>query len=66
MFKAAALMIINKIDLLPYVDFDVERCIEYAKMVNPQIEVLQLSATSGEGLEHWYDWLRQQVTCSSA
>jgi len=44
MFAAADLMVINKIDLLPYVDFDVERCIEFARRVNPRIEVLQLSA----------------------
>ena len=61
MFKASSLVIVNKIDLLPYVEFDVERCIEYARMVNPDIEVLQLSATSGEGLDQWYDWLRAQV-----
>lgn len=62
MFRASDLMIVNKIDLLPYVDFDVERCIEYARRVNPEIEVLQLSATGGAGLEQWYAWLRAHIT----
>lgn len=60
MFKASSLMIVNKTDLLPYVEFDIGRCIEYARMVNPHIEVLQLSATAGDGLDQWYDWLRRQ------
>lgn len=58
MFRAATLMILNKSDLLPYVPFDVDKCIEHARRVNPQIEVLQLSAQSGEGLDAWYGWLR--------
>jgi hydrogenase nickel incorporation protein HypB len=57
MFAAARLMILNKTDLLPYVDFDVERCIEYARRVNPAIEVLQLSARSGQGMDGWLDWI---------
>ena len=57
MFAAARLMVINKVDLLPYVDFDVGRCIELARRVNPAIEVLQLSATRGDGLQDWTDWL---------
>ncbi|PST90825.1 hydrogenase nickel incorporation protein HypB [Photobacterium jeanii] len=57
MFAAAQLMIINKIDLLPYVAFDVEACIANARKVNPYIQVIKLSATSGEGMEAWLDWL---------
>lgn len=57
MFAAARLMVINKVDLLPYVDFDVGRCIELARRVNPAIEVLQLSATRGDGQQDWIDWL---------
>ena len=57
MFHAADVMIINKIDLLPYVEFDLDRCIEYARRVNPDIEVIQLSASKGEGLAQWYDWI---------
>jgi hydrogenase nickel incorporation protein HypB len=61
MFRACRLMIINKIDLLPYVEFDVGRCLEYARRVNPDLEVLHLSATTGEGLDNWYAWLRQRL-----
>jgi hydrogenase nickel incorporation protein HypB len=61
MFHAADIMIINKIDLLPYVDFDVERCIEFARQVNPQIQVMQLSATKGDQLEVWLDWLKNNI-----
>jgi len=57
MFAAASLMIINKIDLMPYVDFDVARCIQYAQRVNPLIEVLLVSATRGDGMDDWLDWL---------
>jgi hydrogenase nickel incorporation protein HypB len=62
MFKASSLMIISKTDLLPYVDFDVSACIAFARRINPDIEVLQLSATQGEGLADWYAWLRGQVS----
>jgi len=61
MFKAAELLILNKLDLLPHVDFDVERAIANATEVNPAISVLQLSARSGEGLEGWYVWLRREA-----
>jgi len=59
MFSAATLMLINKIDLLPYVDFNVEQCIESARRVNPDIQVLSVSASSGEGINDWIDWLLQ-------
>jgi hydrogenase nickel incorporation protein HypB len=58
MFHAADLMVLNKIDLLPYLRFDVDRCIDYARLVNPGIRVLQVSAVSGAGMEGWYQWLR--------
>lgn len=57
MFAASSLMILNKIDLLPHLDFDVERCVAYARRVNPGIEVLQLSATRGQGMDAWIEWL---------
>jgi hydrogenase nickel incorporation protein HypB len=60
MFRAAEVMVLNKIDLLPYVDFDAERAIGYAREVNPDITVLRMSARSGEGLDAWYDWLRRE------
>jgi hydrogenase nickel incorporation protein HypB len=60
MFRAAEIMILNKIDLLPHVDFDLARAIANAIQVNPDIIAVQLSARTGEGLEAWYAWLRQE------
>ena len=60
MFAAAGLMILNKIDLLPWVRFDVDACIANARRVNPAIEVLMVSATGGEGMDTWLDWLEKQ------
>ncbi|MEM9922761.1 MAG: hydrogenase nickel incorporation protein HypB [Cyanobacteria bacterium P01_D01_bin.50] len=56
-FRASDVMIITKIDLLPYLKFDVEKCIEYARKVNPDIRIFQVSAITGEGLDAWYQWL---------
>lgn len=61
MFRASEIMILTKVDLLPYVQFDVEKCIEYARQVNPKIQVFQVSATTGIGLEGWYGWLSATV-----
>jgi hydrogenase nickel incorporation protein HypB len=58
MFRVSLLMIINKMDLLPHVRFDVDRCVRLALEVNPRLEVIAVSATSGSGLATWYDWLR--------
>jgi len=58
MFHAADILLLNKIDLLPYLEFDVDKCIDYARRVNPGIQVLQVSATSGEGMQDWYQWIR--------
>jgi hydrogenase nickel incorporation protein HypB len=60
-FRASEMMILTKIDLLPYVQFDVERCIEYAQQVNPHIQVFQVSAMTGVGLDSWYKWLTEKV-----
>ncbi|MBB4011626.1 hydrogenase nickel incorporation protein HypB [Niveibacterium umoris] len=57
MFAAADLMILTKIDLLPHLRFDVARCCDYARTVNPAIEIIQLSASSGEGMDVWLDWI---------
>jgi hydrogenase nickel incorporation protein HypB len=57
MFKAAGLVVLNKIDLLPYVPFDVERFTTALRRVNPHAEVLRVSATKGDGLNDWYQWL---------
>ncbi len=61
MFAAASLMVLNKTDLLPHVRFDVARCIELARRVNPGIEVIQLSATTGDGMDAWLHWLDHQM-----
>lgn len=66
MFRAAEIMILNKTDLVPYVDFDVDRAIENARAVNPDIVVLQVSARTGEGLQAWYGWLRAQRAAARA
>ncbi|WP_305909253.1 hydrogenase nickel incorporation protein HypB [Methylomarinum sp. Ch1-1] len=66
MFHAADLMLLNKIDLLPYVDFDVERCLAYAKQVNPDIQVMPLSATRGENFAVWIDWLKHNLSVKDA
>lgn len=60
MFRASNVMILTKTDLLPYVPFDVERCLDYARQVNPAIEIFQVSAIAGNGLESWYQWLRDR------
>ena len=54
-------MVLTKIDLLPYVEFDTDKCIEYARRINPSIRVLRLSATTGAGLDTWYEWLTTPV-----
>lgn len=61
-FRASNVMIITKIDLLPYVQFDVEKCIQYARQVNPNMLIFQISAITEEGLDDWYRWLQMQVT----
>lgn len=57
MFRAAQLLLINKVDLLPYVDFDPEECAAAARRANPAVEVLLTSATEGDGLGTWENWL---------
>lgn len=58
MFAAADLVLINKTDLLPYVDFDVERCAREARLLNPAVQVLPVSVRDGHHLDTWYAWLR--------
>ena len=61
MFQAANVMLINKTDLLPYLDFDLEKCRSAARQVNPDILIFELSCKTGEGLQNWFDWLKQQL-----
>jgi hydrogenase nickel incorporation protein HypB len=60
MFHAANIMLLNKIDLLPYLKFDVQKCEDYARRVNPNIKILHVSASSGAGMDTWLAWLMQQ------
>ena len=60
MFKSANLCIINKIDLLPYLDFDIKKAKDYALQVNRNLEFIELSVRTGEGMEGWYDWIKIQ------
>ena len=57
MFQTSNLCIINKTDLLPYVDFNVETAMSYARQLNPDLEFILMSARSGEGISQWYDWI---------
>lgn len=61
MFHTSTLCIINKKDLLPYVPFSMDKVIENAKKVNPKLEFIELSCTSGEGLDRWYSWLKSKI-----
>ena len=65
MFRAASLMLLNKIDLLPHVDFDVQRALACAREVNPDMSVLRLSARTGEGMTEWYEWLQREAKAAS-
>ena len=60
-FTVCDALIINKTDVLPYFDFDMDKVVEYAHMRNPKLEIFPLSAKTGEGVEAWCDWLRRQV-----
>ena len=64
-FRQSDVMILNKIDLLPYVPFNVDRCLAYARQVNPRIRVIAVSALRGDGLDEWYGWIREQFTAAS-
>jgi len=59
MFRAARLMLVNKCDLLPHLQFDVEQAIAYARRVNPLIEIMRVSATTGEGMADWLAWIEK-------
>ncbi|HSI49679.1 MAG TPA: hydrogenase nickel incorporation protein HypB [Ideonella sp.] len=61
MFAASELMVLNKVDLLPHLRFDVQRCIDMARRVNPTLEIIQLSATTGEGMDAWLGWLLKRA-----
>ncbi len=62
MFRTAQLVLLNKVDLLPYVDFDVAAFEQGARRVNPDLQVLHVSATRGDGLDGWYGWLSKRLS----
>ncbi|MDH5365962.1 MAG: hydrogenase nickel incorporation protein HypB [Cyclobacteriaceae bacterium] len=62
MFDNSDICIINKIDLLPYVNFDMEKVKDYARRINPNLLFFELSATTGEGMDAWYDWLKLSIS----
>ncbi|HUA36508.1 MAG TPA: hydrogenase nickel incorporation protein HypB [Candidatus Binataceae bacterium] len=62
MFRAADLMILNKVDLLPHISFSVEHCIDYARKVKPLIKIIATSATKETGLDEWCSWLRTEIS----
>ena len=64
MFRAAKVILLNKIDLLPHLDFDVEKVIANARLVNPAAIVFSVSARSGEELEDWYGWIRNEMSAA--
>lgn len=59
MFAQSKVLLLNKIDLLPYVDFDLNKAARFARALNPEIAVFHVSCRTGEGLEDWYDWMRE-------
>ena len=61
MFSVCDVLLINKIDVLEYFDFDLEACKERAKKLNPDLKIIPISARTGQGMEEWADWLRQEV-----
>lgn len=61
MFSICDVVLVNKIDVLPYFDFDMDKCREYVKMRNPNAKLIPICARTGEGMDEWYDWLRNEV-----
>jgi hydrogenase nickel incorporation protein HypB len=66
MFAAASLLLLNKTDLLPHLDFDVARCLDFARRVHPGITILQVSARTGEGMDEWLAWLERGAAEAAA
>ena len=66
MFSICDVLLINKIDVLPYFDFDVEKCREYVHRLNPNMKIIPISARNGEGIDEWAQWLREQITAWNA
>ena len=61
MFSKCDVLLINKIDVMPYFDFSIEKCVERVKKLNPNIKVFTISSLKGEGIKDWTNWLREQI-----
>ncbi len=61
MFTVADVLLVNKIDVMPYFDFDMDKLVERAKKLNPKVEIIPISAKTGEGIDAWCDFLRREV-----
>ena len=61
MFSICDVLLVNKIDVMPYFDFDLEACKQYVTKLNPNIKIIPISARTGEGIDEWAEWLRQQI-----
>ena len=66
MFSICDVLLVNKIDVAPYFNFDLDKCVERVKKLNPNIQVFPISALKGEGIEPWADWLREQTKAWNA
>ena len=66
MFTICDCLLINKIDVLPYFDFNLEACEKYVRRLNPNIKIIPISARTGEGIDEWANWLREQITAWNA
>ena len=60
-FTVCDVLLINKIDVMPYFDFDLEKVKEFAHMRNPKLEIFPICAKTGEGIDIWADWLKRQI-----
>ena len=61
MFSICDVLLINKIDVMPYFDFDLDACKKYVRKLNPNMKIIPISARTGEGIAEWADWLRTEV-----
>ena len=66
MFSVCDVLLINKIDVLPYFDFDLEACEKYVRRLNPNMKIIPISARTGEGIDEWANWLREQIRAWNA
>ena len=66
MFSICDVLLINKIDVLPYFDFDLEACKKYVRRLNPNMKIIPISARTGEGIDEWANWLREQIRAWNA